>query len=111
MSDLRTDTLDTSEVNAKKLLSEQIESLLVQLPGWVVKQVESVDRIEKVFSFKDFRDALAFTNKVGALAEQANHHPALLTEWGQVTVTWWSHDLGGLHRNDMIMAARTDQLS
>ncbi len=111
MSDLSTEALDTSQANAKKLLSEQIDSLLAQLPDWVVKQVDSVERLEKVYSFKDFSAALAFTNQVGALAEQEDHHPALLTEWGQVTVTWWSHGLGGVHRNDLMMAARTDQLS
>jgi hypothetical protein len=57
------------------------------------------------------RDALAFTNRVGALAEEEGHHPALLTEWGRVTVTWWTHLIRGLHRNDFIMAAKTDALA
>ena len=65
-------------------------------------------QLERVFTFSDFAQALAFTNKVGALAEEAGHHPAILTEWGKVTVTWWTHKIGGLHRNDFIMAARTD---
>lgn len=110
MSDLAKQSLDTSSAAATKLLKEQIENLLPQLPDWIVKNVDSVERIEKVYTFKDFNAALSFTNQVGALAEQEDHHPALLTEWGQVTVTWWSHKLGGLHRNDLIMAARTDQL-
>jgi len=63
-----------------------------------------------VFSFKNFVEALAFTNSVGALAEEQGHHPDLLTEWGRVTVTWWSHKIKGLHRNDFIVAARTDQI-
>ena len=50
------------------------------------------------------------SNRVGALAEQEGHHPALLTEWGRVTVSWWTHAIGGLHRNDFILAARTDTL-
>ena len=61
-------------------------------------------------SFPTFVDALAFTNKVGALAEEEGHHPALLTEWGKVSVTWWTHKIRGLHRNDFIMAAKTDLL-
>ena len=52
--------------------------------------------------------ALAFTNKVGELAEAEDHHPAILTEWGLVTVTWWTHKVKGLHRNDLIMASKTD---
>lgn len=110
MSDLATEALDTSKAAATRLPTEQVESLLSQLPDWQLKNVDSVERVEKVYKFKDFSAALAFTNQVGALAEQEDHHPALLTEWGQVTVTWWSHALGGLHRNDLIMAARTDQL-
>jgi len=53
---------------------------------------------------------LEFTNKVGELAEKEGHHPALLTEWGRTTVTWWTHKIKGLHRNDFIMAAKTDEL-
>jgi len=111
MSDLATESLENSKATAKKLLIEQIENLLPQLPGWVVKNVDSVERVEKIYKFKDFSAALAFTNEIGALAEKEDHHPALLTEWGQVTVTWWSHGLGGVHRNDLIMAARTERLS
>ena len=81
-----------------------------QVPAWRIIKVDGIDRLERVFSFPNFVDALAFTNKVGELAESEGHHPALLTEWGRVTVTWWTHKIGGLHRNDFIMAARTDQL-
>jgi 4a-hydroxytetrahydrobiopterin dehydratase len=55
--------------------------------------------------------ALAFTNRVGAIAEAEGHHPALLTEWGNVAVTWRTHTIKGLHRNDFSMAAETDQVS
>ena len=55
----------------------------------------------------NFVEALAFTNAIGALAEAAGHHPALTTEWGRVTVGWWTHAIGGLHRNDFVMAAKT----
>jgi 4a-hydroxytetrahydrobiopterin dehydratase len=110
MTDLAKETLDTSQSAASQLPTEQASDLLRGLPGWLLKKVGGMERVEKVYSFKDFSQALAFTNQVGALAEQEDHHPALLTEWGQVTVSWWSHSLGGLHRNDLIMAARTDQL-
>ena len=87
---------------------EEITGWAAQLPGWSVVERAGVRRLEKSFSFKDFALALAFTNRVAAQAEKAGHHPALLTEWGRVTVTWWTHKLKGLHRNDFIMAARTD---
>jgi 4a-hydroxytetrahydrobiopterin dehydratase len=65
----------------------------------------------RTFRFPNFREALAFTDRVGALAEAEGHHPALLTEWGTVTVFWWTHKIHGLHRNDFIMAAKTDALA
>jgi 4a-hydroxytetrahydrobiopterin dehydratase len=71
---------------------------------------EGIKRLERTFKFKNFVQALAFTNKVGELAEAEGHHPAILTEWGKVTVTWWTHKIRGLHRNDFVMAAKTDRL-
>ncbi len=88
----------------------QIYQLMPQARDWQVKEVGGEKRLERVFKFKDFADALAFTDKVGAIAEQENHHPLIITEWGQVTVDWWTHKVHGLHQNDFVMAARTDQL-
>lgn len=88
----------------------EIADFLRRLPNWQVVNVDGIDRLTRVFSFPDFRAALEFTNKIGALAEAEGHHPALLTEWGKVTVQWWTHKIRGLHRNDFIMAARTDAL-
>lgn len=93
------------------LTDEEIAELKPQVPEWVVNEVDGIRQLERVFKFKNFVQALEFTNRVGALAEAEGHHPALLTEWGRVTVTWWTHKIKGLHRNDFIMAAKTDQLS
>jgi 4a-hydroxytetrahydrobiopterin dehydratase len=82
---------------------------LTELPDWTIEPHDGEDRLTRVFKFKNFLDALAFTNRVGALAEEAGHHPLLTTEWGRVTVQWWTHKIGGLHANDFIMAARTDE--
>ena len=78
------------------------------IPEWKIIEHDGIRRLERAFSFKDFAQALTFTNKVGELAEAEDHHPAILTEWGLVTVTWWTHKVKGLHRNDLIMAAKTD---
>jgi len=86
----------------------EIAEFKPQVPEWQVVEIDGIKRLERVFKFKNFVDALAFTNKVGALAEAAGHHPALLTEWGKTTVTWWTHKIRGLHRTDFIMAAITD---
>ncbi len=79
-----------------------------QVPDWQLVERDGIPRLERAFKFKNFVQALDFTNRVGALAEEEGHHPALLTEWGKVTVTWWTHKIKGLHRNDFIMAAKTD---
>jgi 4a-hydroxytetrahydrobiopterin dehydratase len=89
---------------------EERPDLLVQVPEWHIIRVDGVDRLQRVFKFKDFAQALDFTNRVGELAEKNDHHPAILTEWGRVTVTWWTHAIKGLHRNDFIMAAKTDEI-
>ena len=93
------------------LTQAEMVELRPQVPEWQVVQREGIERLERVFRFRNFAQALAFTNRVGEQAEEEGHHPALLTEWGKVTVTWWTHKIGGLHRNDFIMAARTDELS
>ena len=89
---------------------EEIARLRPQVPDWQIVERDGIRRLERTFRFKDFAEALAFTNKVGALAEEEGHHPRLCTDWGKVTVTWWTHKIKGLHRNDFIMAAKTDQL-
>lgn len=81
-----------------------------QVPEWQIVEREGIQRLERAFKFRTFAQALAFTNRVGALAEEQGHHPAILTEWGKVTVTWWTHKIKGLHRNDFIMAAKTDEI-
>jgi 4a-hydroxytetrahydrobiopterin dehydratase len=88
----------------------EIAELQPQIPEWQIVEREGIKRLERVFKFENFVQALAFTNKVGEIAEAEGHHPALLTEWGKVTVTWWTHKIKGLHHNDFIMAAKTDQL-
>ncbi len=88
----------------------EMAELLPQVPGWQIAERDGIKRLERVFAFDNFAQALAFTTRVGELAEMESHHPALLTEWGRVTVTWWTHKIRGLHRNDFIMAAKTDQL-
>ena len=88
----------------------ELTALRPQIPQWQVVERAGIARLERVFALKNFAEALAFTNRVGELAEAEGHHPALLTEWGQVTVTWWTHAIRGLHRNDLIMAAKTDVL-
>jgi 4a-hydroxytetrahydrobiopterin dehydratase len=93
-----------------RLYEREIKQYLVDLPDWEIYEKEGEPRLEKIFKFKDFIQAMSFTNRVAQVANEEDHHPAILTEWGKVTVTWWTHKIKGLHRNDFIMAAKTDQL-
>jgi 4a-hydroxytetrahydrobiopterin dehydratase len=92
------------------LTDPEIEDLLLHVHGWEVKEVNGMKRLEKVFKFKNFAQALEFTNKIGALAEEEEHHPLIITEYGRVTVDWWTHVIKGLHKNDFIMAAKADEV-
>lgn len=92
------------------LTDEQITELQPQVPEWQVKEVDGVKRLERVFKFKNFVEAISFTDRIGVIAEAEDHHPLIITEWGRVTVQWWTHKIGGLHQNDFITAAKTDEL-
>lgn len=89
---------------------EEIAKLQIQIPDWQLVQMDDVYQLQRQYRFRNFRLALAFTNAVGDIAEAAGHHPALLTEWGSVTVRWWTHAINGLHHNDFVMAAKTDEV-
>ncbi len=108
MSALHTERCEACRADAPRLSDEELAVLSKAIPDWAPVVRDNIMRLEREFSFPDFLSALDFTNRVGALAEEEGHHPAILTEWGRVTVTWWSHKIKGLHRNDFIMAARTD---
>jgi 4a-hydroxytetrahydrobiopterin dehydratase len=97
--------------DAPTVTDAEIAELQPEIPDWELVEEDGIKRLRHVFRFDDFAQALEFTTRVGALAEEEAHHPALLTEWGRTTVTWWTHKIKGLHRNDFIMAAKTDQLA
>ena len=108
MADLAAETCVPCRGGEPTLDENEIEALLPEVTGWRVAERDGVKRLEREFRFADFASALRFTGGGGERAEQAGHHPALLTEGGRVTVAWWTHAIGGLHRNDFVMAARTD---
>jgi 4a-hydroxytetrahydrobiopterin dehydratase len=93
-----------------KLSDAEIAELIPQVAGWSVVEEEGMKRLQREFTFGDFAEALAFTNSVGDLAEAANHHPRITTEWGRVMLTWWSHDQGGMVAADIDMAKKVDAL-
>lgn len=100
---------EACRVGAPQIHESELDAFL-QATAWQLESDMDIRKLVQVFTFKNFVDALAFANAVGALAEQENHHPALLVEWGRVTVHWWTHKIRGLHKNDLICAAKTDAL-
>ena len=101
---------EACRADSPRATDEQAREYMQQLPEWEIVEQDGIKRLQRVYKFKNFVDALAFTNKVGELAESEGHHPLLTTEWGRTTVQWWTHKIGGLHNNDFILAARTDEL-
>ena len=91
-----------------KLSDTESQELLEGTQGWDLKSVDGFPRLEREYKFKNFVTAMKFSNSVAEFAEKQGHHPSLLTEWGKVTVGWWTHDVGGLHANDFLSAQRTD---
>lgn len=110
MSELHEMPCEACRAGAPQVTDAELRQWLPQIPDWTPVVRDDVLRLERRYPFKNFRQALAFTQQVGELAEQHGHHPALLTEWGKVTVAWWSHKIRGLHKTDLIMAAKTDRL-
>ena len=93
-----------------RLTGDEIAALSPEVPEWEVIEVDGVQRLERTFKLKNFIEAMAFTTKIAMTAEKEDHHPMIVTEWGKVRVNWWTHKIGGLHKNDFIMAAKTDEL-
>lgn len=96
--------------DAPQATDEEVETWRREIPDWMLIEEDGEEKLQRQFEFSNFREALDFTNRVGELAEQENHHPALVTEYGKVNVIWWTHKIGGLHRNDFVCAAKTDKL-
>ena len=89
----------------------QQQELLALLGEWQIVEREGIPQLEKTFKFSNFLSAWSFANRVAEIAEEEFHHPAILLEWGKVTVTWWSHSIKGLHKNDFICAAKCDEIT
>lgn len=110
MTDLRLMKSTDPKIGGPPMSKAEAEAYMPQVPDWNIVDVDGENRLERQFKFKNFQEAINFTNQIGELAEEEDHHPAILTEWGKVKVTWWTHAVNGLHLNDFILAAKTDQI-
>jgi 4a-hydroxytetrahydrobiopterin dehydratase len=111
MTDLTQERCVACRRDAPRVTDDEIAELKPQIPDWEIVEQDGVPRLRRTYMFDNYKSALAFTQRVGEAAEAEGHHPAILTEWGRVTVSWWTHKIKGLHRNDFIMAAKTDQIA
>jgi len=107
MSDLASKNCVPCKGGVPPLAGQELESLARQVPEWKVVEGHHITR---AFKFRNFVEALAFVNKVGALAEQQRHHPDIFLAWGKAEVTTWTHSINGLTESDFILAAKIDQL-
>jgi 4a-hydroxytetrahydrobiopterin dehydratase len=107
MSDLAAKTCVPCKGGVPPLKGEQLQSLAKQVPQWQVIQEHHLTRN---FTFPDFRRALDFVNRVGAIAEEQGHHPNILLTWGRAEITMWTHKIDGITESDFILAAKIDQL-
>lgn len=110
MTDLTQRRCEACRGDAPQATAEEIEEYRAQIPDWEIIDNDGVKQLRRVYKFKNFAQALDFANKVGEIADQEDHHPSMLVEYGKVTLTWYTHKINGLHVNDFIMAARSDQL-
>jgi 4a-hydroxytetrahydrobiopterin dehydratase len=106
---LASEFCEACQPGAPTVSDEEIEQLKPQIPDWEMTEVNGVPRLKRTYKVDGWMPAVQFTNAIAALAEESDHHPQIRLEWGKVTVSWWTHAIKGLHRNDFIMAARTDQ--
>ncbi|NWN90818.1 4a-hydroxytetrahydrobiopterin dehydratase [Marinobacter adhaerens] len=108
MSGLTEQRCEVCTSDAPTVTDEEKRTLHNEVQDWSITTVDGEERLRREFKFRNFAQALIFTYRVGDLAETEGHHPVILLEYGKATVSWWTHKIGGLHKNDFIMAARTD---
>lgn len=110
MSRLAEQSVTPAKKDSQALTQKHIDAYLDQLTDWTVVDSGEAPLLERTYQFEDFMAALDFVNQVGEAAEEVNHHPEITFTWGKATVRWWTHVIDGLHINDFIMAARTDEI-
>jgi 4a-hydroxytetrahydrobiopterin dehydratase len=107
MTELAAKTCHPCKGGVPPLAGAELDALARQVPQWKVVDAHHITRI---FTFPDFKQALAFVNKAGAIAEEQGHHPDILLTWGKAEVTTYTHKINGLTESDFILAAKIDKL-
>ena len=110
MADLAAKTCVPCRGGASALKGKELEEIHKQLAGGAHWKVANEHHLTRTYTFPDFKQALHFVDRVGALAEEQGHHPDILLSWGKAEVTLWTHKVDGLTESDFIMAAKIDRL-
>lgn len=108
---LANERCEACHADAPRVSAEESAMLLEQVPGWGLVTVREIPRLKRVIRVEGWEPAVDLANRIAALASAEDHHPSILIEWGKVTVQWWTHAIGGLHRNDFVMAAQVNDLT
>src|SRR5688572_13215085 len=109
MAGLAQQSCEPCKDDSVRLTDEEAKNLWLETPMWEMANEDGITRLRRSFEFASYPEAVAFTNHVARLAETANHHPTLTTTYKNVAVEWYTHTVKGLHMNDFIMAAKTDE--
>ena len=110
MTTLSQASCEACRIGAPTVDDTEARELLTQIPEWSLIEVDGIKQLQRQYKFKNFVASMVFANELAEISEAEGHHPGILVEWGKATVTWWSHSIKGLHRNDFVMAAKTDSL-
>ena len=105
---LKESKCEACTIDAPLVSDSEAKILLLELDGWLIESVSCINQLIKTYKFSNYAESLDFSNKVADLAESEDHHPKIVLEYGSVEVSWWSHKIKGLHKNDFICAAKTD---
>ena len=105
---LKESKCEACTIDAPLVSDSEAKVLLFELDGWVIESDSGINQLIKTYKFSNYAESLDFSNKVADLAESEDHHPKIILEYGSVEVSWWSHKIKGLHKNDFICAAKTD---
>ena len=105
---LKESKCEACTIDAPLVSNSEAEALISELDGWIIERGSGIDQLVKTYKFSNYAESLDFSNKVADLAESEDHHPKIVLEYGRVEISWWSHKIKGLHKNDFICAAKTD---
>ena len=109
MTKLSKETCSACEIGAPLVTHDQQLELLNELDGWIIDSTD-ISKLIKEFKLNNYEQSIRFANLIATLAESQDHHPKITLEWGSVSLEWWSHNIKGLHINDFICAAKSDEI-